>query len=1562
MSDETALGEMLSVWEQEAARGRDLSAAELCGDRPELIPVLEERMQAIRQMNRLAHSAPPVSQITPPTNKSPTPSPASPAGDTQATVGPGDKPGLPANQVGVPGYEFIRVLGRGGMGVVYQARHRKLNRVVALKMILAGGHAGVEQEQRFLAEAEAVAHLQHRNIVQIFESGTYQRLPYFTLEYVPGGSLADKVREAPLAPGVAARIVEQMAEGMAYAHQRGVIHRDLKPDNVLLDSDGTPKITDFGLAKRISEPGMTHSGAVMGTPSYMAPEQAAGNTRAIGPLTDVYGIGAVLYRLVTGRPPFQGTTTLETMLQVSNEEAVRPTQLQPKLPRDLETIILKCLDKEPRKRYAGAASLAEDLRRFQSGEPILARPIGRAARLIKWARRKPAQAALVAVITTAAFVFLIGFALFTWQLEDERDYALDQGRIARQQTLLTASERDRANQEKKAAIDAQHTAETERTRAQLQEAETKKQLRIAQTAHYAGQIQHARRLIEDHNVGQAMRVLAECQPDLRHFEHRFLTALCERNLHSFSCHLDIVNGIATFSSSPDSPLAVTASGDKTVKIWDLASGQEIYTFQGHATTVQCVACDRRWRIASGSADGVLKIWDGAKGKMLYSVLAHPGGVRGVAFSNTGLQIATAGMDGQVKIWDANLGKLVRGWKAHQTAFSVAFTPDGKKLLSGGEDGAKLWDTTTGTEVVTLPQHKANAGSVACSADGKHLAAGYGDWKIKIWSMAGAEEHTIQDGNWIVNCVAFSPNSSNLAAGLANGPIKVYDVRTGQLLSRYGSETWDGPRCFAYTPDGIGLVAASGVYDSSTRKHVGSSVRFWSLKDPAYLEVSMLLEPRGGAVWAVAFNADGSLLAWGGDKGVIVLQEPSGRVVRILDGPKSLVNLIAFRSDAKQLISGANDGKARVWDVATGECLQTLGLEKTSIQALAYHPGGSMIATASGDKKIRLWNPATGEELRTLEGHQMQVTCVAFSKDGSILVSGSPDDTLKVWDVASGTLMQSLPAHKGVRCAVFSPDGTLLATAGNDFLVKLWEVRTWKEIRTLAGHSEPVGALAFSADGQRLASASGAFVQAGEAKIWDTASGQELLGLRGINYRLVHGLAFDPDGSRLALAGGNNFVQLLMTRNESDEIQRFRVAAARTGGLGGHLATVYFRRRGVELEPSSSAAHLALGTALEKLGDADGAAAAYRQAGVLAPQDAKPLVSLGTLQYELHDWPAAADTLRKALDIDSRSAAAHYQLGNVLRQQLDLPAAARAYATAFEIQPQNALACCQLAEVLRRQGLFGDALERMKQGHALGSKQPGWNLPTGQWVEQYERLVSLSAKDTDEPVTLEAAAKGIEGQLTRDDPMDVFAATAKSFRKSYTIRLEAGRAYWIDLKGEFDTYLRVEEANFLTLAFNDDMTPPTELSSRLVFTPEKDGLYRLVVASFKPGSTGTFTLTVKQAASAGKEVLLKGELKTTDTLVAGQYRKAHKVDLAGGRHYVFEMRSPRFDTLMMLVDPPGKKTLISNTRAGDFQDFSRIDFTPAEAGAYWIVVTSTKAGETGPYSLRIQGFEPAVEKK
>jgi serine/threonine-protein kinase len=421
MSQGHLRSELLIRWQEARERGQPLTPEELCRDYPELLPELRREIALLEHVDRLRGGDEP-SSVSPPAPPLPCwpDGRASPpvAAAAAPTLIPATEPaGPPASSATLPrvtGYEILGTLGHGGMGMVYRARQVPLNRLVALKMLRADVAAGPGERARFRAEAETVARLQHPNIVQIYDLGEHEGRPFFSLELLEGGSLARRLGGQALPPRQAAQLVEVLARAMHAAHEHGVVHRDLKPSNILLAGHPdtplpqcVPKITDFGLVKRLDgSEGLTISGTVMGTPAYMAPEQAAGHNRDIGPPCDIYGLGAILYECLTGRPPFKAPTLLATIEQVRAVDPIPPTQLAPRVPRDLETICLKCLQKERRQRYATAQDLAEDLSRYLAGEPIRARPVGRWERGLRWLRRRPG-AALLAAISTATLAGIV---------------------------------------------------------------------------------------------------------------------------------------------------------------------------------------------------------------------------------------------------------------------------------------------------------------------------------------------------------------------------------------------------------------------------------------------------------------------------------------------------------------------------------------------------------------------------------------------------------------------------------------------------------------------------------------------------------------------------------------------------------------------------------------------------------------------------------------------------------------------------------------------------------------------------------------------------------------------------------------------------------------------------------------------------------------------------------------------------------------------------------------------------------------------------------------------------
>ena len=700
----------------------------------------------------------------------------------------------------VAGYEILDVLGRGGMGVVYKARHLRLKRLVALKMILAGEHAGAEHRARFRTEAEMVARLQHPNIVQIFDVGEQDGHPYIAFEFIEGKTLAEFAAREPQPPPLAAELLEAMARAMQYAHQHGIVHRDLKPGNVLLASaddrtDGTdktprshpsacspcavPKIMDFGLAKDLAAPlDHTSTGTILGTPNYMSPEQAEGRVDAVGPASDVYSLGAILYVLLTGRPPFQGVSAIQTLKMVVRSEPVPPSQLQPRLAKDLETICLKCLHKDPARRYETAGALADDLRRFLNDEPILARASGRIEKTWRLCRRNPLIAALMASVL---LVLVAGVAVSSY-------------------FAYTASEE--AKDARAAKTRAEANAQRARERA------------------YGSDVRLTQRAWDDNLISLFDELLDGQRPartddvDVRGFEWHYWRRLAGAS-SIIGRHPSTVYHVCF---SPDGKRLASASGDQTVKVWDAETGKEMHTLKGHTNRVNsvCFSPDGK-QIVSASDDQTVKVWDAETGKEMHTLKGHASSVLSVCCSPDGKQLVSASRDHTVKVWDVGAGQETLTLKGHAAdVFSVCFRPDGKRIVSGSWDKTvKVWDAETGKEVLTLKGHTGPVYSVCCSLDGKRIASGShetGAPEVKVWDAeTGEAKHTLKMGG--VQSVCFSPDGKRLASAHHDQTVRVWDAETGlEKLTLKGHRGGVSSVCFS--PDGKRL--ASGGADGTVR--------------------------------------------------------------------------------------------------------------------------------------------------------------------------------------------------------------------------------------------------------------------------------------------------------------------------------------------------------------------------------------------------------------------------------------------------------------------------------------------------------------------------------------------------------------------------------------------------------------------------------------------------------------------------------------------------------------------------------------------------------------------------
>ncbi|MBI2925631.1 MAG: protein kinase [Verrucomicrobia bacterium] len=1002
---------------------------------------------------------------------------------------------------------MLEEIAHGGMGVVFKARQRSLDRIVAVKMIRSERLARPQDVQRFHLEATAAARLQHPNIVAIHETGEIDGQHFYSMDFVESRSLAAIVREHPLPARQAAAYVKTIAEAIHYAHEHGILHRDLKPSNILIDARDAPHVTDFGLAKLMEgESDMTLTGQVLGSPSYMAPEQAAGRSRDVDARTDVYALGAILYELVSGRPPFKADTSLETLKLVVETEPVALRLLNPRLPRDLETICLKCLEKEPGKRYATAQVLAEELSRFLEGKPVLARPVSRLAKVWRWCRRNPR----LALATSAALLsLLVGLAGVTWQWR---------------------------------------RAEAQRQRAEAGELS-------AQRRAYISEINAAQHALKANNPGRALELLnrqrpsfvvpasagasrtssgehpdrlkAGLQTDLRGFEWRYLWQQCQTEAEALLGRLS--SRITALEVSRDGRWLVAGSEAGSVKLWNLFTGEEVLLLpdRGWPSYATFSAGNRLvlFTDQTPQSHGAIAIWDLEARTRLTPLPGegHPVGVP--AFSRDarwlGFGIIHPPVEKRLAILEFTSRKKVREQTAlspnldAQKGYDWVFTADGRSVIFAETEPdcrIGLLDLLTGSEPRYFPGHREGITAMALSPDGRMLAtgAGYTDHLIRLWevpSFRSLGELAGHEG-WIT-ALKFSPDGQTLASASADQTIRLWHLPAKEPSRIYRRLSAEVRRvCFAPERQQLFSGAADGAI------HRWSAAARPAQSDRGFSRAQTGLE-------ALTVAPDGGQFADVRQDGVFVGRTEGAVSPSPVPELGTNSNCLLFSSDGRSLFSGTWAGEVQAWSLdrrhiqghfrGSPEPVCWLGQDARGdiLVAVQRHRGHPFQANPPRPHAVSVWDVAEGHQRNTFSIPGVSV-CYTVSSDGTWFAAGHAAGLLQLWRLTSLPETNTLSCPGSICGVAFSPDGRLLAAATTQGAVKVWNVPALREVGEFRARSHALFALAFSPDSRRLATAG----DGDEAiKLWDAATWQGLITLEHPGESLRE-IAFSADGHQL----------------------------------------------------------------------------------------------------------------------------------------------------------------------------------------------------------------------------------------------------------------------------------------------------------------------------------------------------------------------------------------------------------------------------------------------------------------
>ncbi len=1107
-------------------------------------------------------------------------------------------------------YELLEEIARGGMGVVYRARQRSLKRIVALKMILSGHLATEAEVQRFRTEAEAAAKLDHPNIVPIYEVGEVEGRHYFTMKFVEGGNLAGRMSKDECRRTEASRVgetqfdirpsafvISKVSRAVHYAHQRGILHRDLKPTNILLDERGEPQLTDFGLAKLVErDAGLTQSVSVMGTAAYMSPEQARGVTREVTTATDIYSLGAILFELLTGRPPFVGEDFVSTLRKVVEDEPPSLRAARPDIDRDLETICLKCLEKDPARRYGAAGQLADDLERWLRREPIHARASTTWERVVKAARRRPAVAALSGAICLAV---MAGVAGVVWQWQRAEGNAresrsrlvhsfvangvkrINDGDLFGALPWLIEAYRLEQNSPVQADLHRLRLAATLRPcpklvhvffhESPLNEAIFSPDGKLIASATSAGVVrvfkadtgepafaplEHGRQVRTiQFSPDNSMLVTLTGEPGVSQWAlgiAEIWDAGTGRSLGRFGLEGESVEAV---QFSPDSRHLATASGDLktfaagTAVVWDIGAQKVVTKPMRHRNRIPSLQFTRDGTaLMTASFDGVARIWDARTGEPLSPPLRHNHGLVAASFDSTGERVVAATHGGYAQMWKTNGEAVGPPLEQGRVIYGAAFSAEGSRVLTMGYDGtARIWNAFSGLPACAPLKHELLVWRAAFSADATRVATASFDNTARVWDAMTGEPLTppLNHAGFVMTA-NFSPDGYYLLTASRDRTVRLWawDRKNGDALRlRHDASVVHAE----FSPDGRRILTASednfaSIWDAATGERV--------------LEMEHLKK-----VNSAAFSPDGKLVATGSS-------DFSARVWNAVDGApvtppllhSNSIRTVAFSGDSRRVVTASSDGTAQVWNALTGQSIGGALIHSNVVRDAQFSPDGRRVATASDDGTARVWDADTGAPVTPSLPHPSTVYKVAFSPDGKRIVTSCYDRTFDelaayVWDVASARQATPPLQHKdGVSFAQFSPDGKRIVTAGEDQCARVWDAAAGATVTPALLHKHHVTMAVFSPDGRKIATAG----FDGSARIWDAETGEPLTPF------LPHGnslasVAFSPDSQRIVTASADGAARIWnLSTNDSSIAEMSLLAELLSGkrvGVGGGLTDV-----------------------------------------------------------------------------------------------------------------------------------------------------------------------------------------------------------------------------------------------------------------------------------------------------------------------------------------------------------------------------------------------------------------------